>query len=67
MKGMEMNIEHPTLNIEVEESEEFEPRMGRRVRGQRSLGKMKKRLLHRSWDILSQSVLGASCSMIPTW
>jgi hypothetical protein len=24
--------------------------------------KMKKPLLHRSWDILSQAVLGASCS-----
>jgi hypothetical protein len=29
-------------------------------------GKMKKRLLHRSWDILSQAVHGASCSMINT-
>jgi hypothetical protein len=55
-----MNIEHPTLNIEVEEGEEFELGMGRRVRGQRSLGKMKKRLLHRSWIILIQAVLGAS-------
>ncbi len=27
-----MNIEHPTLNIEVEESEEFESRMGAKER-----------------------------------
>jgi hypothetical protein len=26
------------------------------------LGMMRKPLLHRSWDILSQAVLGASCS-----
>jgi len=27
-----MNIEHPTLNIEVEESENFEPRMDAKER-----------------------------------
>ena len=37
------------MNIEVEEGEEFELGMGRRVRGQRSLGKMKKWLPLGAW------------------